>query len=56
MYWFRSDEIPTCGLVTSLSVMVSVPVLVPVAAGVKVTVIVHVGPSLYKLLPQVYSW
>jgi hypothetical protein len=41
-----------CGLPLALSFMVSVPVLVPVAVGVKVTSIVQLAPTA-TLVPQV---
>src|SRR5437867_6271041 len=44
-------RLAVCGLFVALSVTVSVPLRVPVAAGVNVTLIVHVTPAATEL-PQ----
>ena len=53
---FTSDPVPVsaidCGLPTALSVIITLPVRVPTAVGVKVTEIVHLAPAI-TALPQV---
>src|SRR6476660_8179954 len=53
------DPVPVrltfCGLPPPLSVMFSVPVRVPVAEGVNVTVMVQLAPPA-RLVPQVLVW
>ncbi len=49
------ERLTVCGLPKALSLMVSVPVRVPVAVGVKVTVIEHTPPAA-RLLPQLLDW
>ena len=48
-------RLAVCGLPLALSVTVKVPVLVPVAAGRKVTLIVHWAPAASELL-QLLVW
>jgi len=48
-------KLTTCGLPAALSVMITEPVLLPAAAGVKVTLMVQLAPTA-KLAPQVLSW
>ena len=43
-----------CGLPEALSIMLRVPVLVPVAAGMKVTAIAQPAPAL-TVVPQVFA-
>ena len=45
----------TCGLPGALSVMLTVPVRVPVCVGVKVTLMMQLAP-LASELPQVLVW
>ena len=49
--WPVPVRLMVCGLFEPLSVIVTVPVWVPVAVGVKVTVIVHLAAAA-KELPQ----
>ena len=44
-----------CGLPTTLSAMVTVPVSVPVAVGVNVTLIVQAAPAASDV-PQLFVW
>jgi hypothetical protein len=48
-------KLTVCGLVLALSVRVSVPVRVPDAEGVKVTLIVQLPLGL-TLVPQLFVW
>ena len=48
-------RLAVCGLPLALSVTVKVPVRVPVAAGWKVTLIVHL-PAAASELPQLLVW
>ena len=55
----KSSPVPVsatvCGLPTALSVMVTTPVLVPVAVGLKVTLRVQLAPAA-TFEPQVLVW
>ena len=51
-YLPRPVKLTICGLPMALSVMASVPVCVPVAVGVKVTLTAQLLPAA-KVLPQV---
>jgi hypothetical protein len=48
-------KLTVCGLPLALSVMVSMPVRVPLAVGVKVTLMLQTPPAA-KLVPQVLVW
>jgi hypothetical protein len=49
------DKVTVCGLPLALSVMVRVPLAVPAAVGVNVTLIVQFAPAP-MLVPHVFVW